>query len=407
MKSENKKVEYDTLRKYFEERASSDEASLIAEWLESSESSFKREKFLHLLWDELNADTSNTDPEMELLLDKIHHSINLKQRKKATATNHSPGHRRGISFNHVLRNLGRIAAIFMLPVMVYIAWEIYNQKMWVMDQAEVVYNEIKCPLGAKSQFELPDGTRGSLNNGSILKYPVTFTGKSREVELYGEAFFDVEHNRERPFIINTVGLDVKVLGTRINVYSYPDEDYQEITLESGSAELIQRDKDEVVTVAEMKPGQHVLYKFNPEESKDRPQPGEKDLILIADQEQMNKIVHGMKPGQQALYKTESGDLFMMYEKTEQYTGWTDGKLILRNDPMPILLKRLERWYSVKFNITDDRINEFTYWATFEEENLDQVLRLLSLTGPVGFYKHPRERMADGTFKIQEIDAMIK
>lgn len=407
MKSEEKKIEYNTLRKYFEDRASSDEANLISEWLKSAEGSFKREKCLHLLWDGLDADTKETDPELEVLLDKIHHSINLKSRAKILTVNRSSGRGKGISFNHVLRNLGRIAAIFLVPLMVFIGWEIYNQKMWVINQTEVVYNEIRCPLGAKSQFELPDGTRGSLNNGSILKYPVKFTGKSREVELYGEAFFDVEHNRERPFIINTVGLDVKVLGTRLNVYSYPDEDYQEITLESGSVELIQREKDEVVTVAKMKPGQHAVYKYNSNENIVQPHTKDKDLIIITDREHMNEIVPDMKPGQQALYRTESGDLLMKYEETGQYTGWTDGKLILRNDPMPILLKRLERWYSVKFNITDDRINEFTYWATFEEENLDQVLRLLSLTGQVWFYKHPRERMADGTFKIQEIDAMIK
>lgn len=407
MKSKEKKIEYNTLRKYFEERASGEEVSLISEWLGSPENSFKREKCLHLLWDELDADTVENETEMEVLLDKIHHSINLREGVKKVTMSHSPVPGRKISFNHVLRNLGKIAAIFLAPVMLYIGWEIYHQKTWVMSQAEVVYNEIKCPLGAKSKFELPDGTSVSLNNGSTLRYPVKFTGRSREIELYGEAFFDVEHNRERPFIIKTVGLDVRVLGTRINVYSYPDEDYQEITLESGSAELIHREKEDVVTVAEMKPGQHAVYKFNANENIVQPHIKDKNLIIVNNREHMNEIVPGMKPGQQALYRTESGDLFMKFEETGKYTGWTDGKLILRNDPMPILLKRLERWYSVKFNIADNRINEFTYWATFEEENLDQVLKLLSLTGPVRFIKHPREKMADGTFKIQEIDAVIK
>ena len=193
----------------------------------------------------------------------------------------------------------------------------------------------------------------------------------------------------------------------MNVYSYPDEEYQEITLESGSIELILREEDQVVTVAEMKPGQHVVYIFGDKWAVASHDSRDKDLIIIDNKEQMNELVQGMKPGKQVLYQLEEGDLFLKIDQTEHYTGWTDGKLILRNDPMPILLKRMERWYNVKFNIMNKQINEYTYWATFKEENIDQVLSLLTLTGPVKFKKRPREKMADGTFKTQEIDVTIK
>ena len=96
-----------------------------------------------------------------------------------------------------------------------------------------------------------------------------------------------------------------------------------------------------------------------------------------------------------------------FEETSQYTEWKNGKLVLRNDPMPVMLKRIERWYNVKFNITDERINQYRYWATFEEENLDQVLKMLSLTGPVTFEKQKREQLEDGTFKTQVIDIIMK
>lgn len=411
MNSEEKKIDYSTLRKYFENNASREEAALITRWLEGAESFSKCEKCLHLLWNELDPEAKEIDIDLEALLNEIHHSINLKSGKKTKVRTLSSDRKfvrkPAISFNHVLRNLGRIAAIFLLPVMGYIAWEIYSQKMWVKNQVEIVYHEIKCPLGAKSQFELPDGTTGNLNNGSTLRYPTKFTGKSREVELYGEAFFDVENNRARPFIINTVGLDVRVRGTRLNVYSYPDEEYQEITLECGSVELILRDEIQEVTVTEMRPGQHVVYRFADKGMDTYPEIKDKDLIIINNKEQMDAILPKMKSGKQALYRLEKGDLYLKIDETGRYTGWTDGKLILRNDPMPILLKRMERWYSVKFNIMDERINEYTYWATFEQENLDQVLKLLSFTGPVRFNKRPREKMADGTFKIQEIDVTIK
>ncbi len=407
MNYKENKAEFSTLLKYFENRASKEETAIITRWLEDAENSYKCEKCLHLLWNEIETDTKVTEIDLESLLDKIHHTIQLRSGKQKKVRILSLGYKPLISLDHVLRNLGRIAAIFLVPVMAYIGWEIFSQKMWVKNQAEVVYNEIKSPLGAQSQFELPDGTRGNLNNGSRLRYPVKFTGNTREIELFGEAFFDVHQNRQRPFIIKTVGLDVKVLGTRLNVYSYPDEEYQEITLESGSAELIQREGNQVVTVTEMKPGQHVLYRFGPEGSDYRPENRHRELIISKSKEQIDDVAPRLKPGKQALYQLQKGDLYLKNDETGQYTGWIDGKLILRNDPMPILLKRIERWYSVKFNIRDERINEYTYWATFEEENLDQVLRLLSLTGPVKFNMLPREKTDDGTYKTQEIDVTIK
>ena len=75
--------------------------------------------------------------------------------------------------------------------------------------------------------------------------------------------------------------------------------------------------------------------------------------------------------------------------------------------MPIQLKRIERWFNVKFNIRDKRINDYTYWATFEEENLDEVLELLSLSGSLKFVKHPRKKKTDGTYEVQQIDVSIR
>ncbi len=407
MNTEEKKIDYNTLLKYFEDRATKEEITAISHWFREPESAYKCEKCLNLLWDELDKEPIEGEIDLDGLLDSIHHAIHLKTAAKTRVNSGSSTRRSNISFTHVLRNLGRIAAIFLVPVMVYIGWEIYSQKMWVNNQAEVVYNEIHCPLAAQSKFELPDGTVGYLNNGSSLRYPATFTGKSREVELLGEAFFDVKHNKQRPFIISTVGLDVKVLGTRLNIHSYPDDEYQEITLESGVVELVQREKDLEVLVAEMKPGQHAVYQFGDQRSIISNGKEDPELIVVESLEQMDDLAAELKPGKKALYRMEEGDLYLGEEETKYYTGWTDGKLILRNDPMPILLKRIERWYSVKFNIQDEQINEYTYWATFTHETLDQVLELLSLTGPIEFHKQPREATSDGTFKTQEIDVEKK
>ncbi len=400
----NKEIQYGILKKYFEDRATEEEKKLVNQWLNNAES-IKVERYLRLLWKDTEPDPGETAMDMNLLLDKIHHSINLTRIKEDIRTLPVESSS-NLSFRYVFRNIARIAAILLLPILGYLSWEIYSQKMWVKNQSELVYNEIICPLGARSKFQLPDGTKGSLNNGSRLKYPIKFTGKSREVDLIGEAYFDIPHDKKRPFIINTAGLDVKVLGTRLNVYSYPEEGYQEFTLESGAVELIHRESNQEIPVARMKSGQHLIYRFDEEVIDVASLKSDRKPVIIDDRENLDKFLNVMQKGQRAVYKLNGGDINIIIDETEQYTSWKDGKLVLRNDPMPRLLKRIERWYNVKFNIIDESIKEYTYWATFEEENLEQVFKLLSLTGPIKFEKRPREKMADGTYKVQEIDVLL-
>ncbi|MFO7933844.1 MAG: DUF4974 domain-containing protein [Bacteroidales bacterium] len=399
-------IKYSIIKKYFEGHVSEEEKELARGWLNTPENSIKLEGCLRLLWKEMDPDAREPEIDMDHALDMIHHSINLKTRKerKGSVTRKSLPH---VSFTHALKNIARIAAVLLLPIMGYLTWEVYSQKMWIEDQTEEVYNEIICPLGARSQFQLPDGTTGSLNNGSRLRYPVRFSGNTREVELVGEAYFDVSRDRKHPFIINTVGLDVKVTGTRLNVYSYPEESYQEFTLESGTIELIKRARNQEITIARMKPGQHLVYSYEEDETGGVMTHKDKQPEIIHDQTELKEFLKRTNPGQHAKYRMKEGDLDIIIDETEHYTAWKDSKLVLRNDPMPRLLKRIERWYNVKFNILDESIREYTFWATFEEENLEQVLRLLALTGPIEFVKRPREKMADGTYKIQEIDVLLK
>ena len=246
-----------------------------------------------------------------------------------------------------------------------------------------------------------------------MKFPVKFLEDYREVELTGEAYFDVSPQKSRPFIINTVGLDVKVLGTRLNVNAYQDQKFQAFTLESGLIELFKREKGEEVTVLKMKPGQHAVYALTDDQldqaSGDQAI-NEQKTIVIGEQtlaKTIDKISKNKSSTASEKIDPLVGKVNIGFKETSLYTDWKDGKLVLRNDPMPVMLKRIERWYNVRFNVTDERINEYRYWATFEEENMDQVIMMLSLTGPIRFEKRPRELMDDGSFKAQEIDIIMK
>ena len=401
-------IKYSDLKGYFEGEPSKERKEQVISWFQNSDYQFKFEQCLKEFWKETDPDKVASLTSHDVILDRIHHKINLLHPKKDSFK--STGQTIPvIKLNTILKNLYRVAAILLLPIMAYLGWEIVNQKMWKTSQAEVVYNEFFCPMGARSHFELPDGTSGWLNNGSRLKYPVKFLNDYREVELIGEAYFDVSHQKNRPFIINTDGLDVRVLGTKLNVNVYPDEKSQAFTLEEGSIELINRDDGEEVTVLKMKPGQHAVYTVTVDQldmAYEDQAINTQNTIIVSEQT-IDKISKDKSITAHERINALGGKIDIGFEETSQYTEWKNGKLVLRNDPMQVMLKRIERWYNVKFNITDERINQYRYWATFEEENLDQVLKMLSLTGPVRFEKQLWEQLDDGTIRPQEIDIIMK
>ncbi|HDR89441.1 MAG TPA: FecR family protein [Bacteroidetes bacterium] len=406
-KKKNAEIFYSTFKRFFYGKTSEAKNEQVREWLNHPANKFRTDLFLRMLWDEIQENPHDESFNQEALLEKIHYTIKEKRGK----TEYEPySHETSIiSTGKIYRQLARVAAILLLPVMMYLAWEVFSQRMWLESQKEIVYNEIVCPLGARCHFELPDGTRVSLNNGSRLKYPVKFQGDIRKVELAGEAFFDVKKNTKRPFIIETHGLDVKVTGTRLNVFSYPGDEYQEFTLECGTIELLKKEGNRQVSIAAMKSGQHAVYNLKEAQMDVKQDKKDKKLTEKATElEELGAMVSKMKPDERVVYETDEGIVEFEYkEDIDKYTSWKEGKLVLRNDPMPILLKRIERWYHVKFNIVDEGINEYSYWATFEQENLNRVLDLLSLTGPIKFVKHPIKKEADGSYKPQVIDVMLK
>ncbi len=407
MNTRKPKIDYSILIKYFKDKASVEEEEQIKDWLGNPENQSGSEHYLRRLWDDAQLEATGIETDLSADLDKVHHLINLKSVKN---TEYKGISRLKSSLGSVrlsLANLGRIAAVLLITLMLYLSYMIIREKIWLNNQHEIVYNEIKCPLGAQSEFELPDGTTGNLNNGSTIRYPARFVGDAREVELLGEAYFVVAEKRQKPFIITTVGLEVKVLGTKLNVYSYPDESYQEITLESGRVELIMKEKEKEVIVAEMEPGQHIIYSLNADAPAPVIKTKNKDLVVIESKKELPDITSKLIREEYNVIHSEAGELYFKYTDAELFTGWTNGKLILRNDPMPKMLKRIERWYNVEFIVKDQKINEYTYWATFTDENLDQVLERLSLTGPIKFNKFPREKLPDGTFRKQVIEVLMK
>ncbi|HNU78968.1 MAG TPA: DUF4974 domain-containing protein, partial [Prolixibacteraceae bacterium] len=86
----------------------------------------------------------------------------------------------------------------------------------------------------------------------------------------------------------------------------------------------------------------------------------------------------------------------------QYTGWTEGKLVFRNEDMGQVAQRLSRWYNADILIADRRLLDYTFYATFRDEQLDEVLKLLAITTPILFVEEKRLPLSDGTFPKRKI-----
>ncbi len=341
MQLEAMKIELQhTIQKYSEAKLKLSEQLELSEQL-ADEQNGTAEEVLHDDWKaQLESDTFS-DLNLAPILNRIHHQIRINENEKI------------IPFSW-LQTFQRIAAILILPLIISFLAYFYFQGN--SPAVPVSYAEIQCPLGVRTKFQLPDGSTGFLNSGSRLKYPVQFTGE-RKVELVGEAFFDVVHNAEIPFHVNTRNLNIKVLGTTFNVIANEDETTEEVVLQTGSVNVSSKD-------------------------------GKQLEVLV--------------PNEKLTMDTENGTVTKKDVEAMQYTTWKDGKLVFRNENMQQVARRLSRWYNAEVIINDRQLEDYTFHATFIDEPLDEVLKLLSLTTPISFKEEKRTSDQEGTFQKRKI-----
>ena len=288
---------------------------------------------------------SGIDPDYDLrpILDQIHYRMGLNEANPKVR----------LSW---VQTFQRIAAILIFPLLLSFMAYFYFQDKPQPVAASISYAEIQCPLGVRTKFQLPDGSTGYLNSGSHLRFPVQFVGE-RKVELSGEAFFDVVHNKEIPFHVNTKNLDIKVLGTTFNVIANDDEQVEEIVLQTGKVDVSSRSGEQLGVMA----------------------PNEQLTLDIGKQSVTKDIV-----------------------EASQYTSWKEGKLVFRNENMQQVAKRLGRWYNVEVEVVDRSLDDYTFHATFADEPLSEVLKLLSMTTPISYKEEKRLSDKNGVFQKRKI-----
>ena len=207
--------------------------------------------------------------------------------------------------------------------------------------------------GERKNFQLPDGSIVTLNAGSKMTIDDRYGVSTRDIFLEGEAFFDVKHNKELPFIVHTPAMDIKALGTSFNVKAYPCEKLTEASLVKGLVEVTL--KDEKYHKVLLHPNEKVEWvNSNDERGEVAPKKDEKKTSI-------DNIV-------QCLTKTDAGDV--------KEIAWMENKLVFTDEPLEDIAISLERWYGVKIELANDAIRQYRFTGVFEKEELATVLSFL-------------------------------
>ncbi len=237
-----------------------------------------------------------------------------------------------------------------------------------LHQKKIINNqEVKNPesvvatkQGSRTKILLPDGTSVWLNGNSKLIYNNQHYGETlREVTLTGEAYFDVVKNAAKPFVIYTIAMNIKVLGTAFNVKSYASEKTSETSLIRGSIEvtLINKANRKIM----LKPNEKITVS-NIKEAK--------AITASISSQPQKQIPDSFKDVAVAPLK------FDAKEKTFKEIAWKENKLMFKNESLESIAVMLERWFGQPVEIRDEKLKQLQFTGNFHDENILQVLQAL-------------------------------
>lgn len=233
--------------------------------------------------------------------------------------------------------------------------------------------------GSKSSIILPDGTSVTLNGSSKLSYNTDFNEKVREVNLEGEAYFDVTKDTKHPFIVHTSSIDIEVLGTLFNVKSYLQDSTIEATLLRGSIEVYNKEDPSAPKVI-LKPNEKLVFR----------------------KKEDSKVAASKKDASESGKKVTNDDdisvstlLANQPDSLKPEISWLYNKLIFNGDNFSTIAVKMERWYGVKIEILDTSLDKYHFTGVFEKETLKQALDALRLTAKF------RYKIKDNVIQVME------
>lgn len=265
-------------------------------------------------WMQNNWQNSGDLP-VDISMDEIRSLIRIKTGKKSSKA-------------IILKYFQRIAAVLVVPLLIVSAVLVY-QKISTPDN----WVSLKTGKGERTHLTLPDGSEVWLNVDTELHYSVAFNQRNRNLKLNGEAFFKVAKNRKKDFVVEAGNFKVKAVGTEFGVNAYAGEPFAETYLVEGIVDVMLSDGSSPKT--------------------------------------------RMKPGQISTIQSDASSVKLRQTPVGYAVEWTNGNLVFRNEDIPQVFRKIERWFDVKINFRPEEFsNETLYLNLKSGETLDKMLQII-------------------------------
>ena len=312
----------------------------IERWIRANPENRKTFEAIKKIWEvdpekELHTNLRSAWQRLEREMDEqeyVHskqHTIKLPGYKKSSA-------RKQVWF--------RAAAFLLVGVMVslFTAW--FAGAGLFVNQQDVAMQEIRTDRAHQTRVMFSDGTEVQLNASSMIRFPRQFSADAREVYLEGEAWFDVKHNPDLEFIVNTPDATIRVLGTEFNVKAYTDEPEVEIVVADGIVSVHAADGNGVLESAGVR----------------------------LEKNEMSRLIRSGEPTP------------ALQVDVEKYTAWLTGDFVFDETPFARVVAEWERQFDVDFMVENEELQATPLTGEFRNESFDEMLRLTSIALDFGY-----------------------
>jgi transmembrane sensor len=316
----------DLIIKYLENDCSEEEEQRLLQWLQHSEENVIAFLNLKKIYNLRNIQYYSDEKVLNNALLKFEALVDFSAKD----------HRKKLSFTYL-----KYAAVFLLASCISLLFWLYQQEKPVeLTTIKVgVHDQVKIII-------LPDGSKVWVNNESTFTYPVAFSEKERIVTIEGEAFFEVKHDPQHPFLVQTGSISVRVLGTSFNVKTKTVDRFIETTLEKGKVSI---------------------------------------------EDNQGKGLIQLSPGQLGKYNLKTEAISVNNVNTDQYTAWRNGVIIFHKANLNEITKKIENFYRVRITINSNTPIKNKYNFVFRRtQSLDTVLEMLKFVAPITYKKHDEQ-----------------
>lgn len=336
---------WNQLAKYFAGESTDEEQSQIRHWLDGEPSREDLLETLRNVWVEGGKHPQQFDARS--IWNKVAIRIRISDNRGEAQKLEIPVGRPRIWKDRPLRySLGVFVTILLLVSVPFVAIKLIDR---FNNPRQTEIRQISTKIGERAQFHFSDGSQIWLNSATTVRFPDPFARDRREIELEGEAYFDVVHSDGQPFIVKATNAVVQDLGTQFNVRAWKEDKTVDVVVATGSV-LFQHDSAANI--------QNVVVKR-----------GERSVL------------------------TEDGQI-LPPQKVDvlKYLNWMKGVLIFDRTPMINVIKQLEHRYGVHFRLANPSIGAFEFTGSFQRESFDEVLKTISMTTNLKYSTSGREVM---------------